>query len=218
MRKLDLFFAVNIAGFLALCVLRYHDRFVAYRGAGHLEEFLLYALVILTGILVLWRTFRLQDFSTLTLGLVEAGILMHFAGALVTVGEGRLYDVHLFGIRYDKYVHLANAFTVTMLVAWVLRLRGIRPDPINRLLVVLVVLGLGAIVEIVEYGVVLTIPGNGVGGYHNNMQDLVANLAGATGFVAAEAASVVWRRWRLHGHRMPADHQPGLTIAPGPAE
>lgn len=218
MRKLDLFFAVNIAGFLALCVLRYHDRFVAYRGVGHLEEFLLYALVILTGILGLWRTFRHQDFSTLTLGLVEVGILMHFAGALVTVGEGRLYDVHLLGIRYDKYVHLVNAFTVTMLVTWVLRLRGIQPDTINRLLVVLVVLGLGAIVEVMEYVVVLTIPGNGVGGYHNNMQDLVANLAGATSFVAAEAVSAVWRRRRLHGRRVPADCPPGLAIVPGQAE
>lgn len=218
MRKLDLFFAVNIAGFLALCVLRYHDRFVAYRGAGHLEEFLLYALVILTGILVLWRSFRLQDFSTLTLGLVEVGILMHFAGALVSVGEGRLYDVHLLGIRYDKYVHLTNAFTVAMLVTWVLRLRGIRPDPLNRLLAVLVVLGLGAIVEIVEYGVVLTIPGNGVGDYHNNMQDLVANLAGATAFVAVEAARAVWKRRWLRGRHMPADHPRGLAIAPGRAE
>jgi hypothetical protein len=56
---------------------------------------------------------------------------------------------------------------------------------------VLVVLGLGAIIEIVEYIVVLTVPQNGVGGYDNNMQDLLANLAGASSFMLVTAL----RRW-----------------------
>jgi hypothetical protein len=46
--------------------------------------------------------------------------------------------------------------------------------------VLLVVLGLGAVVEIVEYFVVLTVAHQGVGDYHNNLQDLVANLVGAS--------------------------------------
>ena len=37
--------------------------------------------------------------------------------------------------------------------------------------------------EIVEYGVVLTVPNNGVGGYDNNMQDLIANFCGSISFL-----------------------------------
>ena len=56
----------------------------------------------------------------------------------------------------------------------------------SGLAVLLVVLGLGAVVEIVEYLVMLTVPNAGVGGYDNNMQDLIGNLLGGTLFVVLD--------------------------------
>ena len=46
---------------------------------------------------------------------------------------------------------------------------------------------LGAIIEMVEYGVVLTFETNGVGDYDNNMQDLLANFCGSLIYLALRA-------------------------------
>ncbi len=54
--------------------------------------------------------------------------------------------------------------------------------PYNKLLLlitIMAVLGLGAIVEIIEFIATLTIEQNGVGSYRNNMLDLVANFLGS---------------------------------------
>jgi len=48
------------------------------------------------------------------------------------------------------------------------------------LVAVLTVLGLGTMVEIVEFIVTLTVKNNGVGAYNNNMLDLVSNFFGST--------------------------------------
>jgi hypothetical protein len=54
---------------------------------------------------------------------------------------------------------------------------------LESVFIVSVVLGLGAIIEIIEYIDTRTIPNHGVGGYDNNMQDLIANLIGGLLFV-----------------------------------
>jgi hypothetical protein len=54
---------------------------------------------------------------------------------------------------------------------------------LQGLVIILIVLGVGAFIEISEYIVMKTVPGNGVGGYDNNMQDLMANLAGSTVYI-----------------------------------
>jgi uncharacterized membrane protein YjdF len=92
------------------------------------------------------------------------------------------------GIQYDKYVHFVNAFSTTLLMSRLFQIQGIVLTRVNSLLMMLVVLGLGAVVEIVEYVVVLTVPSNGVGGYDNNMQDLMANFCGSLGFVLLRPA------------------------------
>ena len=180
MKKIDVFAAVNGSLFLVLCVFRYHARFIEYRGAEHIEEFFVYAGVIIAGILLLWRLFRHYEFDGTVLLLVQMGIVLHFAGAFVQLDGHRLYDVYLLGLRYDKYVHFANAFAASILIARLFQIQHIALTPINSVFVLLVVLGLGAVVEIVEYFVVLTVAHQGVGDYHNNLQDLVANLVGAS--------------------------------------
>jgi len=167
-----------------MATLRYYPRFLEYRGPGNLPEFFLYAVFILLAILLLWRRFRGVLVPVWLLFALEAGILLHFSGGLVFFGERRLYDLSLFGsgieaLRFDKLVHLVNAAVVALLVR---RLVGSRVplDALARLFVVLCVLGLGALVEIVEYGACLMVQRTGVGTYDNNMLDLVANLLGAS--------------------------------------
>lgn len=186
MKKIDAFALTNMLLFLLLCVFRYYARFVQYRGAAHIGEFFVYAAVIMAGIAILWFVFRHYEFEGSTLLLVQLGILMHFSGAFVTVDNHRLYDQVLFGLRYDKYVHFVNAFAATLLISRLFQIQKIALTRSNNVFVVLVVLGLGAVIEIVEYAVVLTVPQNGVGGYDNNMQDLMANLVGACSFMLAQ--------------------------------
>lgn len=191
LRKIDAFVAISVGLFLILCVFRYHARFIAFRGAGNVEEFFIYAGVILAAILFLWWTFRDHPFDGSVLVLLQIGIVMHFAGAFVTIDAGRLYDAHLLGIRYDKYVHVMNAFAVAYLMARLFEIQGIPFTPLHAILLLLAVLGLGAITEMVEYVVVLTVDTKGVGGYDNNMQDLIANFCGSLTYVAARGARAV---------------------------
>ena len=176
--SLDLFVLFNLALFLLMCLFSYYDRFVEYRGAANVLEFLVYALVIILGSVFQWVHFRKHPFDSKLLGLIQVGILLHYAGAFVEIGGARLYDHLLLGLRYDKLVHFANAGIIAALIGRLFRIRAMRRDLIDAVLIVVTVLGLGAIIEVVEYLVCLTIPDHGVGGYDNNMQDLIANLAG----------------------------------------
>jgi hypothetical protein len=90
----------------------------------------------------------------------------------------RLYDHFFFDLRFDKYVHFYNSFTAALVVRHIVQALDLRLRGAENLAIVLIVLGLGATIEIVEYGVTRSLPLNGVGGYDNNLQDLIANLGG----------------------------------------
>jgi uncharacterized membrane protein YjdF len=185
-RNTDVFAGINAALFVIMCIAVYYDRFLQYRGRGNLHEFAIYAGVILSLIAIAWLYFRQFHFRNSMLALVQVGILVHFAGAFVPLDGGRLYDAYIFGIRYDKYVHFYNAFVAAVVVGHVFdRVRAHLPF-VRGLAVLLIVLGLGAVVEILEYLVMLTVPNAGVGGYDNNMQDLIGNLLGGTLFVVLD--------------------------------
>lgn len=183
MKKIDFFAMINIGLFLIMCVFRYYARFIHYRGIEHIEEFFVYAVVIISSIVFLWWIFRHYAFDAMILVLLQIGIVMHFSGAFVQIDGARLYDALVLGVRYDKYVHFVNAFSATLLVGRLFQIQGITLTRVNSVLLMLVVLGLGAVIEIVEYLVVLSVPHNGVGGYDNNMQDLIANFCGALSFL-----------------------------------
>ncbi len=183
-RPLDAFVATNVILFMYLCVFTYYARYISYRGGAHVWEFFVYAAVILLAIMVGWFVFRRHAFGVPLLVLVQAGILAHFAGAYIQIDGHRLYDSVFLGIRYDKYVHFSNAFVVALVLRHIFMLRMHYIDALVRFFILLGVLGLGAMIEIMEYLVCKTIPGNGVGGYDNNMQDLISNFVGGSVCVA----------------------------------
>ncbi len=177
---LDIFAGINALFFLWMCHAVYFDRFVHYRGREYLWEFFVYALIILVLIAVTWKTMRNLQVPAWILVLVQASIVLHFVGGLAVWHEARLYDKIIFNIRYDKYIHFYNSFVCAV----VLYFFCFRNSQTNRWLtsfeLIFLVLGIGAFVEIVEYLVTLTIAKNGVGGYDNNMQDMIANFLGSS--------------------------------------
>lgn len=181
--NLDVFWGFNLFLFLWMCHFSYAERFIEYRGAANLHEFSVYAVLTIVALGFSWRFFRDYQVPSYILIFVQAGIFIHFSGGLIVTDGFRLYDTFLIGIRFDKYVHFLNAFTAAIVINYVTYLFDIQIPRFRYFFIVLVVLGLGAIIEIIEYLVMLTIPSNGIGDYHNNMQDLIANLGGCTLFL-----------------------------------
>ena len=183
---MDIFFGVNLLLFVMMCVFAYYDRWVNYAGRSQpaLAEFLFYAMVLIMAITGLWAWLRRCTLPGWLLLVIEAGILAHFAGGLVQFNGARLYDHVYLGLRYDKYVHFANAFIAALAVLEICRVKGQPNTGFTRLLVFFTVLGLGGIVEICEFVATLTIPRNGVGGFADTMGDLMANVCGGALFLA----------------------------------
>lgn len=197
-RNTDIFAFINAGLFGFMCATVYYARFVTYRGVGNLHEFFFYAAAILAAIGLGAFFLRRLYWPTWLLILLQAGILAHFAGAFLPIDGGRLYDAIIFGVRYDKYVHAFNALAGAALVAHLLS-RANASLPARPTVILLTVLGGGAVVEILEYLVSITVPHSGVGDYDNNMQDLISNLVGAAAYVIYLELRRLFYRWRHPG-------------------
>jgi len=195
----DKFALFNLILFAILTSSVYWDRFLEFKSRANLPEFIAYAGILMAAMVVAWMVLRSLNFSPGVLVVFQAGLFFHFAGGLFYPGGIRLYD-HFLGIdffnyplRYDKVVHLVNAFIGCIVVLEIFRLLRFRAPRALVLVVILVVIGVGAAIEMVEYTIVKTIPHNGVGEYDNNMTDLLANLAGCLVFAALWAVKPLRR-------------------------
>lgn len=177
--KIDVFAAVNSLLFILMCIFVYYDRFITYRGKANIYEFFFYAAVIFSFILFVWRYFRHAEVSARILALIEFGILIHFAGAFVHYDGARLYDHRFLGLRFDKYVHFINASIASIVVLYVFKRLNHVLNNFMLFVAMLMVMGLGAFTEIIEFTAVYTIKNTGVGLYFNNMSDLAANFVGS---------------------------------------
>lgn len=138
------------------------------------------AVILLGGVLAAILHAR-YGFSHFTLGGLVVFALGHVAGGMIPVGEGVLYEVWLLEpvVRYDNLQHAAG-FGVVGRAAWeIMRRRVPALDPVvTWCLIVAFAIAAGAVNEIVEWVMTLTIPGTDVGGYDNTARDLVANFLG----------------------------------------
>lgn len=194
-RFIDALVLTNLLVFAVLCFARYLPRFVTYRGAGNLHEFFLYAAGLFAASALGWLALRGRaDLDARLLALIQLGLLLHWLGAFVALGGGRLYDVALLGsIRYDKLVHFANggiALTVA-LNATPLSSTRLAP-PVRALAGILTVFVFAALIELMEFGVMSTIPdaARQIGGPADSVPDL---LAGLTGCLAALPIALRWK-------------------------
>lgn len=154
-------------------------------------EFMIYVGVILFFLALLLLTNHRVHYPTGVLWGLLIWSALHMAGGSIYLGQTRLYELILIPLpagglpilRYDQAVH-AFGFGVATLAVWHL-LRPWLAEPIGRgaslgIVVAMAGLGVGALNEIVEFGVTLVVPDSGVGDYVNTSLDLVANLVGAT--------------------------------------
>ncbi len=144
--------------------------------------------VVMTG--VIWLIHRSAHFSMATLWALAAIAVGNMAGGLLLIDGAPLYELALVGgLRFDKLYHAV----ATGVGAWasyeaITRWSGQR-RPALILAAVMMASGAGAFVEIVEFVGTLLREKTYVGGYVNNMEDLVANTIGA---VIASFAAYRW--------------------------
>lgn len=171
MKRFDLFVAVNTAALLGT---------TAYAYASDEAEFALYAAITLLLIIMMWRMLRRYDYPVWLLGLLQLAMVAHFAGGLLSVNGEWFYGYKIAGVlRYDKLVHFVNTGIIAAFTMHLFRMTQVRLREWEGMAVVMTAAGFGTLVEILEYVAVVLLPATGVGGYHNNLQDLIANLLGA---------------------------------------
>lgn len=161
-------------------------------------EFLVYIGVLVLLFVLVAGTLRKTKFSYALLWGLSLWGLMHMMGGGVRINGATLYSLRLipiwetseyFILRFDQFVH-AYLYFVMVFVAYQLLKDKIKPS-LNKWIFYAVLLfvsaGIGAGNEIVEFSTVLFFEKTGVGGYYNNMWDLVFNSLGAllaTGILA----------------------------------
>lgn len=149
--------------------------------------------VVLVG--VIWLIHRSAQFSLVTLWALAAAAIGNLAGGVLLIDGNPLYELAIVGpIKYDKIYHAV----ATGIGAWasyeaILRWANDRRAAL-LFVAVMMASGAGAFVEIVEYIGTLIRENTVVGGYSNNMQDLVANTLGAV-----VGATIAFRSRRLAG-------------------
>ena len=102
------------------------------------------------------------------------------SGGLVFLNGTRLFDVWIFDwLRYDQLIHFLNSVFLLFIINRLLK-NYIRTSAFAKYLILgLVVMGIGAVYEILELGCVVFLGSwKGVGDYMNNALDLFFNFLG----------------------------------------
>jgi hypothetical protein len=141
--------------------------------------FKLYAVAVVGIVIALWLVLRRHEYPIWAVLLLQLAILGHIAGRFVMIADVPLYRAEVLGIGGDKIVHAFNSAVAAAFVLVLFRLLGLELRGWEGFIVVMVVAGCGAIIEIIEYFGVVALPATHVGDYANNAQDLIANLLGA---------------------------------------
>lgn len=152
-------------------------------------EFVTYIGVVIFFSVVILLTNKKVNYPNIVLwGLTVWGMLHMAGGGVLLHNEGmRLYELILIPLsesyeifKYDQFVHIIGFGVSTLLMFSLLKSRLKEMKGFSLWLVIVMAgLGVGAINEIIEFGVTVIVPETGVGGYNNTSLDLVADLIGA---------------------------------------
>lgn len=163
-------------------------------------EFLGYAIALLALVGVIAWSDKWFTYSPTALVLFTLWMFFHLFGGYLPIGSIRLYDVMLwpvvgdpyFILRYDQVIHAFCYFMMTFFVYPIVKPFANKKAPLFPILLITVLAsaGIGSINEILEFGMVVFLESNGVGGYYNTALDIVANMVGAiiAGVVIASMA------------------------------
>ena len=150
-------------------------------------EFLYYTILITVVIIVvttIHQKLHLASFILVNLSMLG---FIHLMGGNMYIEGVRLYDIYFIPgiIRYDNIVHTYGTFIGTLslysLLAMYIDPAIRRRYPIFAMLLIMMAIGMGTIVELVEFlAVVLFGVADKVGDYFNNTLDLFFNTLGAS--------------------------------------
>lgn len=165
-------------------------------------EFLVYSGSMVVFILIVMHLHTRVRLSNATLWMLSVWGALHMLGGTVpipeSVSESETARHVLYAFRpaawlprYDQLIHAYGFFTASI-AAWECLRKGLgaRPGIGLSASAALIGVGLGAINEVLEFGVTLFVENHGVGGYENTGWDLVSNAVGAT----AAAVVTLFRR------------------------
>ncbi len=134
--------------------------------------------VVLVGVMA-W-IHRSVHFSMAVLWGLAAVAIGNVAGGVLLIDGAPLYQLQVLGpIQFDKVFHAVATGVGAWAALEALRSWGVPHTSAAVFLAVMVASGGGALVELVEYVGSILIENDSVGGYANNMQDLIANTTGA---------------------------------------
>jgi hypothetical protein len=153
-------------------------------------RFVVLTFGVLATYLVLWYALRRYEYPIWAMLALQVAVLGHVAGRLVVIDGATLYTTSLAGIGTDKLIHAMNSAAAAVFVTVLFARAGLRLRNWEGFIVVMVVGGLGAMIEIIEYAGTLVLPRTNVGDLDNNMRDLVTNVLGALlGWLLASRAA-----------------------------
>ncbi len=152
-------------------------------------EFIGYVVVVLILFAVLLYSNKHVMYPTYVIWGLFVWAFLHMLGGVEFAPDRVIYTLKLLPIvdepynilKYDQVVHAYGFFVGALVMYYVLEKYLKRP--FNWLGVGVVVamagLGLGALNEIIEFLMTVTLPNTNVGGYENTALDLVSNFIGA---------------------------------------
>ena len=148
-------------------------------------EFIYYGAVLLSLILIIYFIHRKIRLHLPIFILLCTVILMHTVGGLLRFNGIKLYDISFGIIKYDNIIHFLSAFTMVF-IFYNLIYNFILPCNEKRdfylfTILVLMTAGFGTMIEFIELFAVLFFDAEkAVGGYFNNVVDLLVNFIGAS--------------------------------------
>lgn len=160
-------------------------------------EFVAYVGVIIFIFALLYGTLNKTKIPASILAGISLWGLLHMLGGSVQTADGVLYAWKIFPffdgggefyiLKFDQVVHAYLYAVVALLFLHLLR--NYFGNKHSQLLIgfisIMASLGVSAVNEMIEFIAVLTVPDNGVGGYHNTVLDIVFNFVGALFAVVA---------------------------------
>jgi len=154
-------------------------------------EFLIYiAVIIILGVIVL-KTLRKSGITLGGVWLLTSWGLLHLMGGSVRVGDVNLYRyqiIHLFQgegqfflLRMDQVIHFYGFFVAAIIIYQLLapRIRNINNSKMAIFIAWIAAMGLGALNEVIEFTLLVSLTKTGVGDLYNMGLDLVFNFFGA---------------------------------------
>ncbi len=154
-------------------------------------EFIAYIGVIIFTFALLYGTLNKTKIPASILAGISLWGLLHMLGGSVQTADGVLYAWKIFPffngggefyiLKFDQLVHAYLYAVVALLFLHLLRnyFGNKHSEFLIGFIAIMAALGVSAINEMIEFIAVLTVPDNGVGGYHNTLLDFVFNFAGA---------------------------------------